>query len=47
MHQTRKVFTRECQQECVCLVIDQGHGVEQAAKAMSVGPSSMQRWRWL
>jgi transposase-like protein len=44
MSQTRRVFTTEFKQECVRLVIDQGYGVEQAAKAMSVGLSSMQRW---
>ena len=37
MNQTRRVFTTEFKQECVRLVIDQGYGVEQAAKAMSVG----------
>jgi len=42
MNQTRKVFTRDFKQECIRLVIDQGHGVEQAAKAMSAGLSSMQ-----
>lgn len=44
MKQTRRVFTTEFKQECVRLVVDQGYGVEQAAKAMSVGLSSMQRW---
>jgi transposase len=44
MSQTRRVFTTEFKQECVRLVIDQGYVVEQAAKAMSVGLSSMQLW---
>lgn len=44
MKQTRRVFATEFKQECVRLVVDQGYGVEQAAKAMSVGLSSMQRW---
>lgn len=44
MSKSRKVFTTEFKRECVDLVVNQGYGVSQAAKAMQVGLSSMQRW---
>lgn len=44
MSKNRRVFTTEFRQECVDLVVNQGYGVPQAAKAMQVGLSSMQRW---
>ncbi len=44
MSRTRKVFTTQFKQECVNLVVNQGYGVSQAAKAMNVGLSSIQRW---
>jgi transposase-like protein len=34
MNQTRRVFTTEFKQECVCLFIDQGYGDKQAVKAL-------------
>ena len=44
MNQTRNVFTTEFKHECVRLIVDQGYGVVQAAKAMNVGLSTLQRW---
>ncbi len=44
MKQPRNVFTTEFKQECVRLIIDQGYGVGEAAKAMKVGLSTLQRW---
>ena len=44
MTKTRNQFTTEFKQECVHLVVNQGDGVAQAAKAMNVALSSMQRW---
>ncbi len=39
-----KVFIREFKQECVKLVIEQDYDVTQAASAMGVGKSSLQKW---
>ena len=44
MNQTRNVFTTEFKHESVRLIVDQGYGVVQAAKAMNVGLSTLQRW---
>ena len=44
MSRTRKVLTTQFKQECVNLVVNQGDGVAQAASAMNVGLSSIQRW---
>lgn len=44
MKQTRRVFTTEFKQECVHLVLNQSYSVAQAAKAMNIGQSSLQRW---
>ena len=44
MTKTRNQFTTEFKQECVHLVVNQGYGVAQAAKAMNVALSSIQRW---
>ena len=44
MNQTRNVFTAEFKHESVRLIVDQGYGVVQAAKAMNVGLSTLQRW---
>ena len=44
MTKTRNQYTTEFKQECVNLVLNQGDSVIQAAKAMNVGLSSMQRW---
>ena len=44
MSKTRRVLTTEFKQECVNLVINQGYTMSQAASAMQVGLSSMQRW---
>lgn len=44
MSKVRNTFTTEFKQECVNLVVNQGYSVAQAADAMQVGLSSMQRW---
>ena len=44
MSKARNQFTTEFKQECVNLVVNQGYGIAQAASAMLVGLSSMQRW---
>ena len=44
MSKVRNQFTTEFKQECVNLVVNQGYGIGQAASAMHVGLSSMQRW---
>ena len=44
MSKVRNQFTTEFKQECVNLVVNQGYGIAQAASAMQVGLSSMQRW---
>ena len=44
MTETRNQFTTEFKQECVNLVLNQGYTISQAAIAMQVGLSSMQRW---
>ncbi len=44
MRKTRNQFSTEFKQECVNLVVNQGYSVAQAASAMQIGLSSMQRW---
>ena len=44
MTKIRNQFTTEFKQECVNLVVNQGYSIAQAASAMHVGLSSMQRW---
>jgi transposase len=44
MTKLRYQFTTEFKQECVNLVLNQGYSVVQAAKAMNIGESSLQRW---
>ena len=44
MSKIRNQFTTEFKQEYVNLVVNQGYGIAQAASAMQVGLSSMQRW---
>ena len=44
MSKTRRVLMTEFKQECVNLVINQGYTMSQAASAMQVSLSSMQRW---
>lgn len=44
MGKARRVLTTEFKQECVNLVVNQGYTINQAANAMQVGLSSMQRW---
>ena len=44
MNKVRNQFSTEFKQECVNLVVNQGYGIAQAASAMQVGLSSMQRW---
>ena len=46
MSKARNQFTTEFKQEWVNLVVNQGYGIAQAASAMQVGLSSMQRWVW-
>lgn len=41
---TRRSFTPEFKKECAELVIKHGYKVKQAAEAMNVGLSTMQRW---
>ena len=44
MGKIRNQFTTKFKQECVNLVVNQGYSIAQAASAMQVGLSSMQRW---
>ena len=44
MSKQRKQFTTEFKQECVNLIVNQHYSVAQAAKAMQVGLSTLQRW---
>ena len=44
MSKEKRVLTIEFKQECVNLVVSQGYTMSQAASAMQVGLSSMQRW---
>ena len=39
-----KRYSAQYKQECVNLVVSQGYRVAQAASAMPIGLSSMQRW---
>ncbi|GLR71645.1 transposase [Agaribacter marinus] len=41
---SRKTFSAEFKQECVELVVRQGYQVKQAALAMNIGFSTLQRW---
>lgn len=41
---SHRTFTPEFKQECVELVIRQGYQVKQAAIAMNIGFSTLQRW---
>ncbi len=40
----RNIFTNQFKQECVNLVVSQGYSIVQAATAMNIGISSLQRW---
>ncbi len=40
----RRLFTAEFKRECAELVIKQGYKVKDAAEAMSIGESTLQRW---
>ena len=44
MSKVRNQFTTEFKQECINLVVNQGYGIAQAASAIQVGLSAMQRW---
>ena len=44
MTKTRNQYTTEFKQECVNLIVNQNYSVAQAAKAMHVGLSTLQRW---
>ena len=41
---SRRTFTSEYKRECAELVIKHGYQVKEAANAMNVGLSSLQRW---
>ena len=43
-NRTRKTFSLEYRLESAQLVIDQGYSVIEAAKAMNVGKSTMDKW---
>jgi transposase len=43
-NKTRPTFTPEFRLECAQLVLDKGYSVRQAAQAMNVGKSSMDKW---
>ena len=43
-NKTRPIFTPEFRLECAQLVLDKGYSVRQAAQAMNVGKSSMDKW---
>ena len=42
-NRTRKTFSPEYRLECAQLVVDQGYSVIEAAKAMNVGKSAMDK----
>jgi len=42
--QTRRTFSPEFKLEAAQLVLDQGYSVSEAAKAMNVGKSTMDKW---
>lgn len=41
---TRNSFSVEYRRECAELVLDQGHTIPEASKAMGVGLSTLSRW---
>lgn len=41
---TRPTFSPEFRMECAQLVVDQGYSIREAAEAMNVGKSSMDKW---
>ena len=41
---SRRIFTSEYKRECAELVIKHGYQVKEAAQAMNVGLSSLQKW---
>lgn len=43
-NKTRPTFTPEFRLECAQLVLDKGYSVRQAAQAMNVGKSTMDKW---
>ena len=43
-NKTRPTFSPEFRLECAQLVLDKGYSVRQAAQAMNVGKSSMDKW---
>ena len=43
-NKTRPTFTPEFRFECAQLVLDKGYSVRQAAQAMNVGKSTMDKW---
>lgn len=44
MSRIRRTFTPEFKAEAASLVVEQGHSVSQACKAMNVGENAMRRW---
>ena len=43
-NKTRPTFSPEFRLECAQLVLDKGYSVRQAAQAMNVGKSTMDKW---
>jgi transposase len=41
---SRRVFTNEFKIDAANLVLKQGYSIQEAAKAMSVGPTAIRRW---
>jgi transposase len=41
---TRRVFTTDFKLEAAALVLDQAYSVDQACKAMDIGPTALRRW---
>ena len=43
-HRTRRTFTQDFKLEAAQLVVEQGYSIRQAAEAMNVGKSTMDKW---
>ena len=43
-NKTRPTFSPEFRLECAQLVLDKGYSIRQAAQAMNVGKSTMDKW---
>ena len=40
----RRSFTAEFKHEATCLVLDQGHSIAEACRALDVGETAIRRW---